>query len=178
VRGSPPDFQASNIRAPTAEHERYGASGPKASGMLSVKGVLYLWVRNVGNSRLGWSRDQGRTWAWADWKLTRGFGCPTFLNFGKDYAGARDEFAYLYSPDGDSAYAPADRMVLARVPAARLRDRSAYEFWFIREKRTSGLKKGGHAGSFWSCETRNQKGAPACPPACCITPSAFAATTT
>ena len=44
------------------------------------------------------------------------FGCPTFLNFGKDYAGARDEYVYVYSPDGDSAYEAADRMVLARVP--------------------------------------------------------------
>jgi hypothetical protein len=63
---SPPDFEGSNIRAPTAEHEHYGADGPKASGMLSVNGVLYLWVRNVGNNRLGWSGDRGRAWAWAD----------------------------------------------------------------------------------------------------------------
>jgi CubicO group peptidase (beta-lactamase class C family) len=141
VSGSPPDFRGSNLRAPTAENERYGASGPKASGMLSVGGVLYLWVRNVGNSRLGWSGDQGRTWAWADWKLTSGFGCPTFLNFGRDYAGARDGFAYVYSPDGDSAYAPADRMVLARVPTARLRDRAAYEFF---------VRLDGHGRPVWS----------------------------
>jgi hypothetical protein len=38
---------------------------------------------------------------------------------------------YLYSPDSDSAYEAADRMVLARVPKERLRDRAAYEF-FVR----------------------------------------------
>src|SRR4051794_23883688 len=34
----------------------------KASGILMVDGVLYLWVRNVGNAQLAWSRDRGKTW--------------------------------------------------------------------------------------------------------------------
>jgi hypothetical protein len=88
-------------------------------------------VRNVGNSQLGWSEDHGQTWAWADWKFTTSFGCPTFLNFGKNYSGARDGFVYLYSPDQDNAYEPADCMVLARVPWDQLRNQSAYEF-FVR----------------------------------------------
>ena len=49
-------------------------------------------------------------------EIRTSFGCPTFLNFGKNYAGARDGFIYLYSPDSESAYEPADRMLLARVP--------------------------------------------------------------
>jgi hypothetical protein len=61
--------------------------------------------------------------------LTAGFGAPTFLNFGHNYAGAADDFVYIYSPDADDAYTPADRMVLARVPASRIRDRGAYEFF-------------------------------------------------
>ena len=51
----------------------------------------------------------------ADCKFTTSFGCPTFLNFGKNYAGARDDFVYVYSHDSDSAYTAADRMVLGRV---------------------------------------------------------------
>jgi hypothetical protein len=35
----------------------------------------------------------------------------------------------VYSHDADSAYAPADRMVLARVPATKILDRHAYEFF-------------------------------------------------
>jgi len=93
-----------------------------------VDGTLYLWARNAGNAQLAWSRDRGRTWAWADWKLTTSFGCPTFLNFGRNYAGARDEFVYIYSHDGDSAYEPADRMVLARAARGELVARGAYEF--------------------------------------------------
>jgi hypothetical protein len=93
-----------------------------------VDGVLYMLARNAGNARLAWSTDHAKTWTWADWKFTTGFGCPTFLNFGRNYAGARDGYVYVYSHDADSAYEPADRMVLARVPKDRLRDRAAYEF--------------------------------------------------
>lgn len=129
ILGSPPDFQGVNIRSAAAEDRGFGKNGKKASGMLMVDGVLYLWVRNAGNSQLGWSVDHGRTWSWTDWKFTTSFGCPTFLNFGKNYAGARDAFVYIYSHDQNSAYEPADRMVLARVPKDHIRDRHAYEFF-------------------------------------------------
>src|SRR5262249_55917876 len=51
------------------------------------------------------------------------------LNFGKNYEGARDDFVYVYSHDSDTAYRPAQRMVLARVPKDRIRDRASYEFF-------------------------------------------------
>jgi CubicO group peptidase (beta-lactamase class C family) len=129
VEGGPDDFTGINIRAPTVENTGQGIEGKKASGMLMVDGVLYLWIRNAGNSQLAWSADHGKTWQWADWKFTTSFGCPTFLNFGKNYADARDEFVYVYSPDGDSAYVPADRMVLARVAKGKMKQRDAYEFF-------------------------------------------------
>jgi hypothetical protein len=94
-----------------------------------VDGVLYLWARNAGNAQLAWSNDHAQTWTWSDWTFTTSFGCPTFLNFGRNYAGARDDFVYVYSHDHDTAYQPADRMVLARVPKGRIRERGAYEFF-------------------------------------------------
>jgi hypothetical protein len=106
-----------------------GRRGKKAGGLLMVKGVLYLWARNAGNAQLAWSADHGQTWTWSDWKFTTSFGCSTFLNFGRDYAGARDGYVYVYTPDSDSAYDPADRMALARVPLDRIREREAYEFF-------------------------------------------------
>ena len=42
----------------------------------------------------------------------------------------------------------------------------------------AGLEKSGHADSTWSCVNGLQTGRSACPPACCIMPSASAATTT
>jgi CubicO group peptidase (beta-lactamase class C family) len=129
VEGDPPGFKGENILSPTGEQFGGGATAKKASGILCVEGVLYLWTRNAGNAQLASSKDHGVTWDWADWKLTTSFGCPTFLNFGKNYAGARDGWAYVYSHDADSAYKAADRMVLARVPTGKILDRSAYEFF-------------------------------------------------
>ena len=129
ILGAADGFRGINIRSATGETFGDGQKGKKASGLLMVRGVLYLWVRNAGNSQLAWSVDRGRTWSWADWTFTTSFGAPTFLNFGRNYAGARDGFVYVYSHDADSAYDPAPRMVLARVPADRLRERDAYEFF-------------------------------------------------
>lgn len=130
VLGGPEDFRGVNIRSETGELTGDGPAGGKASGMLCVDGVLYMWVRNLGNSQLAWSEDHGRTWHWG-FKFETSFGCPTFLNFGRNYEGARDRYVYTYSNDGPSAYESYDGMVLARVPRQRIRDREAYEF-FVR----------------------------------------------
>jgi CubicO group peptidase (beta-lactamase class C family) len=129
VSGNPPEIKGMNYRAPNVEAVGDGTAGRKASGILMVADVLYLWARNVGNSQLAWSKDEGKTWTWADWKFRESFGCPTFLNFGRNYEGARDRYVYIYSHDNDSAYLPAERMVMARVPHTSIADRSAYEFY-------------------------------------------------
>ena len=86
VVGPPEGFTGINIRSVTGERRGDGAEGQKACGMLMVGGVLYMWVRNVGNSKLAWSFDHAKTWTWSEWRFETSFGCPTFLNFGKDYA--------------------------------------------------------------------------------------------
>ena len=149
VVGSPEDFTGINIRSATGERKGDGARGQKASGMLMVGGVLYMWVRNAGNSQLAWSSDHAKTWTWSGWRFETSFGCPTFLNFGKDYGGARDDFVYIYSPDGDSAYRAADRMVLARVPKGRITERGAYEFF-------EGLGEGGIP--LWTTDIAERRG--------------------
>jgi hypothetical protein len=146
ISGSPEEIRGENIPAPSAEASGDGKSARKASGMLMLEdGTLYMLVRNVRNSQLGWSRDGARTWGWADWKIETSFGCPTFLNYGKAYAGARDDFVYVYSQDADSAYERADRMVLARVPKDRLRERAAYEF-FVRRNENGSAEWAGDIG--------------------------------
>ena len=129
VVGSPADFQGINVRTETGERLGQGPNGAKASGMLMVDGVLYMMVRNTGNSQVAWSTDYGKSWKWCDWKFTTSFGAPSFLNFGRNYAGARDNFVYVYSQDAETAYDAADAMVMARVPKDRIRNRAAYEFF-------------------------------------------------
>jgi len=92
ITDEPPDLLGRILRSSTGETTGQGAAGKKASGMLMVNGLLYLWARNAANSQLAWSRDHGATWTWADWKFASSFGCPTFLNFGRNYTGARDDY--------------------------------------------------------------------------------------
>ncbi|MEX2263855.1 MAG: serine hydrolase [Bryobacteraceae bacterium] len=129
VLGAPNDYRGTNIPSESGDNTGIGGEGKKASGMLMVDGVLYLWARNAGNSQLAWSTDYARTWTWSNWKFTTSFGHPTFLNFGKNYANARDRYVYIYSPDHDSAYEQASGIVMARVDKARMRERAAYEFF-------------------------------------------------
>ena len=128
ISGSARDFRGENVRSASGERTGDGPKGPKASGMLGVDGVLYMWVRNVANSQLGWSTDHGRTWKWG-FRFSTSFGSPTFLNFGRDYGGARDDFVYTYSQDGPSAYVSDDAIVLARVGRSKIGDRPSYEFF-------------------------------------------------
>jgi CubicO group peptidase (beta-lactamase class C family) len=148
VTGSPPDVAGDNIRSKSGEQVGDGKKGKKASGLLMVDGVLYMWVRNAKNAQLGWSEDRGKTWAWADWTLSTSFGCPTFLNYGKDYAGARDNFVYAFSPDADGAYEPADRMVLMRAPKNGMKSWENYEFF-------AGLGADGKAR--WTRDEKDQR---------------------
>jgi CubicO group peptidase (beta-lactamase class C family) len=126
ITGLPDRFQGVNLRS-DGERVGDGAKSPKASGILMVDGILYLLVRNVGNAQLLWSNDHGRTWE-SGFKLETGFGSPTFLNFGRDYHGSRDDFVYVYSQDGPSAYESDNQLELARVPKRRIKDRAAWEF--------------------------------------------------
>jgi len=131
VTGGPPGAGV-NIRSATGEQSGDGRAGKKASGMLMVDGVLYMLVRNAdnngGQSQLAWSSDHAATWTWSTWRFPE-LGHPCFLNFGRNYEGARDGYVYLYSPDTSSAYEETDTLVLARVPKQSIRDRAAYEFF-------------------------------------------------
>jgi hypothetical protein len=83
---------------------------------------------------LVWSNDYAKTWTEADWWFEE-LGYVTFLNFGRNHAGARDGHVYLYSHDHPSAYHPADRFVLMRVPRDRITERNAYEFFVERDEK-------------------------------------------
>lgn len=159
IAGGPADFEATNLRSPTAERTGQGAQGPKVSSMLMAGGVLYMLVRNTDNSQLAWSRDHGQTWTWSDWKFTTSFGYPVFLNFGRNYAGARDGYVYIYSQDIDNAYRRADQMVLARAPLEKITNRAAYEFF-------AGTDGQGELKPRWTPDVRRRAGVFENPGAC------------
>ena len=62
ISGSPHNFRGENLRSSTTARSGVGASDPKVSGILMVDSVLYMLVRNTGNSQLVWSTDRRRIW--------------------------------------------------------------------------------------------------------------------
>jgi hypothetical protein len=131
ITGEAWDFRGTNIRS---EAEQYGGgrSGRKGWGIISVDGVLYLMIghadRKGGQAQLAWSGDRGRTWTFADWRFAQ-FGLVGFVNYGRDYEGARDDYVYCYSHDGPLADTPADRFILMRAPKGRITERESWEFF-------------------------------------------------
>jgi len=150
ITGPGPDFHGSNVRSASGETIGDGPHGEKASGLLSLDGTLYMWLRNAGNSQLLWSGDHAATWK-RGFKFTpdENFGCPAFLNCGQDYSLARDDYVYTYSQDGPSAYESYDRVALARVHRDSVRLRQAYEFF-------AGFDPDGRAR--WSRDISERKG--------------------
>jgi hypothetical protein len=122
----------------------------KSEGILALGNSLYLW-RDGDASSLGYfksialwrSDDRGATWretgvrfskADGDFRgVDEGIFAPAFCQFGRDYAGARDDYVYVYAPDSIdpshwSVRLPG-RINLLRVPRARIESKDAYEFY-------------------------------------------------
>jgi hypothetical protein len=132
ISGGPEAFSTANIRSPSGENRGSGRSGKKGSGLLMVGGVLYLWLFHAdergGQAQLATSHDHSVTWTFGDWRFEE-FGLCTFVNYGQNYAGARDNYAYVVTHDGPLADGPADHMVLMRVHTDQIAERAAYEFY-------------------------------------------------
>jgi len=130
-----------------------GAQPPnmKGCGLLATGGVLYHFLRYQVDGAPGASRlqvaaklivsgDGGRTWSGDDYgadpeamewffrEPDRAFHAPTFLQAGRGYADAPDDFVYLYAPR-EARRRANDRLDLARVPLGRVAQREAYEFF-------------------------------------------------
>ena len=116
--------------------------GGKSYGILCVDGVLTMWVgpgsgtTSYREARVYKSADHGATWSKADWAFTKSdrLIMPTFCQFGKNYAGARDSYVYCYfirlqgNPSKLNVHKPG-QIDLARVPKKKIMHRSAYEFF-------------------------------------------------
>ena len=129
------------------ETENRAAFGGKSYGILSVAGTLYAWRCGDASTTTAYnfqelyrSTDHGASWVLTDARFDqssfpgddRGFFCPTFLQFGQDYAGARDEYVYMYAPEIKTAswqvHKPGE-ITLIRVPLGSLGDPAQHEFF-------------------------------------------------
>jgi len=123
-------------------------NGVKASSLIALDGTLYMAVElhNYGeNSKLNrqrnyhsWiitSNDYGKTWnteATPVEFFNGRLSSPKFLQFGRNYENARDEYVYANFPagdDGGSYWENADYTLLGRVKKGSLLDRAAWDFY-------------------------------------------------
>lgn len=121
--------------------ETAASFGGKSYGILSVGGTLYLWVapgsntQNFSQQTLYASTDHGHTWSSAGWSFTQAESLvlPTFLQFGQGYAGARDNYVYIYAirlHDGSALKVQTPGQIdLLRVDRTQILQRTAYEFF-------------------------------------------------
>jgi hypothetical protein len=154
IEGDPPGqlFLVNNLPVDPKKYCRIPPSDPKMgikpAGLLSVKGVLYFAVEamnygedpgfNRQRNVHGWiitSRDFGSTWNHnvtpVDFFTDRLSSCH-FLQFGRDYEGARDEYVYAYFPgadDGNSYWENNDYLLFGRVDRDKILNRNAWEFY-------------------------------------------------
>ena len=156
VFGDPPDHYAEDLVSDADAVMGGGSSGIKSSGLLIVDDVLYMFVRNYKppnsddytNARLALSNDMGVSWDWADWHFSDTFGCPEFIQFGKNYQNARDNYVYIVSQANDDAYKYSPDIVMLRAPKERVAERNCYEFF-------AGL--GAHGSPVWSSDIAERK---------------------
>jgi len=137
----------------------------KCYGLLAVGSTLYMWrtgdgsdARCFGLQELRQSTDYGATWNYAnvrfvdaDFSGTKGFFAPTFLQFGKAYAGARDEYVYIYAPenkDGQWEVQKPGHISLMRVSSSQITETSVYRFF-------TGLD--GSGNPTWSSDVNARK---------------------
>jgi hypothetical protein len=160
ITGMPAKFHGENVRS-SAEQLGQGRDGKKGWGLLCVDSTLYLWLGHADNhgatEQLAWSKDHAKSWTFADWKFAE-FGMMGFVNFGRDYAGARDDFVYAYSHDDPRADTPADHFVLLRAPKDKLTERGSWEFF---------VKLGANNQPMWTPDIR-ERGAVFHHPGACL----------
>lgn len=149
VRGGRRDYVGENIAGGVnAAHP--APFGGKSEGILALGDTLYLW-RDGDKSSLEYfkfcelwrSDDQGATWHATGVRFSKpggdfaaddaGIFAPAFLQFGRGYAGARDDYVYVYAPDIiDPTHwniRQPGRINLLRVPRERIGTKEAYEFF-------------------------------------------------
>lgn len=115
--------------------------GGKSYGIISIGGHLYMWV-SPGSGTDGYisqtvykSVDHAHTWQKANWSFMKkdNLIAPTFLQFGMDYDGARDNYVYVYAirlkDDTCLKIQKPGQIDLLRVPKEKIVERSAYEFF-------------------------------------------------
>ena len=142
IEGVPPHIKGYDIPSETGTLPFLdgGNTSAKVCGLVMIEEVLYAWVRNFNppgeplgtGSTMMHSDDYGKTWEYVDWNWPT-IGYPTWLNAGQNYTAAEDGYAYFIAPDGPSAYADYENMLMGRVAIEHILDKDRYTFYTGRD---------------------------------------------
>jgi hypothetical protein len=140
IEGAWDDYQGHNVWG-GLNGENPATFEGKSYGILALDGRLYMWVspgsnnQNYHEARLAVSTNNGATWANEDWAFNQNdkIVLPTFLQYGKEYSGARDNYVYIYTirlqNDRQLQVQRPGQIDLLRVPIDRIRDKEAYQYF-------------------------------------------------
>lgn len=142
IEGFPEHWRGINVNG--GKNPEHPASFPwkgKTGILLFDHGTLYAVINLQDgiwpdvNHALAWSTNYGATWTMAGWRFVKGadhFQPSGFLNFGKNGAGAPKplaDYVYLYGTKHFAASHTNGQTCLARVPADRVKEQAAYEYF-------------------------------------------------
>jgi len=151
IAGTPPAITGTNVWGNSPSFAQFPAAFcGKAEAMLSVNGTLYAWVAaayhaarqsfiscpadpSPNQTRLAMSTDLGAHFTEPGLVVDHTLGTifpKRFINFGKDYQGARDGFVYIVGQKITNATTDdADgKAYLIRVPSASIATLSAWQY--------------------------------------------------
>lgn len=140
IEGGPRNYKAYNVNG--GQNSENPSSFPcegkvckkKTGGILSVDGTIYAWINMQDDKwpsadmKLAWSEDLAATWKLSSWSFPKGEGNlkpQTFLNFGRDYAGARDGYVYFYGFNQGEIR----NSYMGRVLKVDIKDKCKYEYF-------------------------------------------------
>ena len=114
----------------------------KSYGIICINSILYMWVgpgsgvTSYDEARLYKSTNHGLGWSATSVEFVKADDIimPTILNFGQNYAGARDNYVYHYfidlvgNPSSLAVHIPG-KIYLLRVDKSHIEDETYYEFF-------------------------------------------------
>ncbi len=127
-----------------------GGWAGKSLGIISINGTLWMFRNGTGSqagafeqTELYKSTNHGSSWSfanvrWIEANLAggKGFFSPTFLQFGQDYNGSRDNYVYIYGPEHTASVdgtawqvQKPGKISLIRVPKSSLDNQATYEYF-------------------------------------------------
>jgi len=141
ISGRPPNLTGTTL----ATNVGTDYSGPnynrKPTGMACVGNAIYLAFQNLNDSganafndapaaSVAKSTDRGRTWTWDTHTPMFDHNVFTtifFLDYGRNYAHAIDNYVYAYAFDNN--WRAQQKMYLGRVPRTSIQNRSTWQFY-------------------------------------------------